>query len=126
MLKENRSYILIGPGRWGSSDPWLGIPVRWENISNVRVIVETSFEDIAVEPSQGSHFFQNLTSLMIPYFTVNTRSGKNLVNEEWLTRQKPLEKDGCIFRFRLEKPLKTVVDGRKRTGVILLPKEEND
>ena len=71
LISQKRPYLLVGVGRWGSLDPWLGIPVGWEQIAGARAIVETSFKDMSVEPSQGSHFFQNITSFMIGYFTVN-------------------------------------------------------
>ena len=74
--RENRPYLLIGVGRWGSNDPWLGIPVEWDEISGARVIVEAGFRDFRVTPSQGSHFFQNLTAFQIGYFTVNPEALK--------------------------------------------------
>ena len=76
LVTEGRPYLLLGPGRWGSSDRWLGIPVRWDQISGARVIVETDLEDFRVTPSQGSHFFQNLTSFQVGYLTVNAGQGK--------------------------------------------------
>ncbi len=80
-------YILFGLGRWGSADPWLGIPVTWEQISGARVIVESGLKDIKVTPSQGSHFFQNLTSFRVGYFTVNPDDGDGFVDWDWLAAQ---------------------------------------
>jgi hypothetical protein len=85
--EENRPYLLIGVGRWGSTEPWLGIPVEWDEISGARVIVEAGFRDFRVTPSQGSHFFQNLTAFQIGYFTVNPDAGEGSVDWEWLTEQ---------------------------------------
>jgi hypothetical protein len=85
--EQNRPYLLIGVGRWGSTEPWLGIPVEWDEISGARVIVEAGFRDFRVTPSQGSHFFQNLTAFQIGYFTVNPDAGEGSVDWEWLTEQ---------------------------------------
>ena len=79
---ENASYLLIGPGRWGSSDPWLGIPVLWSDISEARLIVETAIPGYQIEPSQGTHFFQNITSLGVGYLTIDTVRGDGFVDEE--------------------------------------------
>ena len=85
------SYLLIGVGRWGSNDPWLGIPVTWDQVSGARVIVEAGFRDFRVTPSQGSHFFQNLSAFQVGYFTINPDPGEGLVDWEWLPRNPRLK-----------------------------------
>jgi hypothetical protein len=117
---EGRRYLLIGVGRWGSTDPWLGIPVSWDQISAARVIVEAGFRDMRVTPSQGSHFFQNLTSFQTGYFTVNAEAGEGLVDWDWLASQ-PSKTDGLIRHLRLEQPLVIRMDGRRGVGHILKP-----
>ena len=87
LVRANTPYILIGVGRWGSKDPWLGIPVTWDQVSGARVIVEAGFRDFRVTPSQGSHFFQNLTAFRIAYFTINPDLGEGLVDWAWLAAQ---------------------------------------
>jgi CheY-like chemotaxis protein len=114
-------YLLIGVGRWGSSEPWLGIPVAWEQISGARVIVEAGFEDFHVSPSQGTHFFQNLTSFNVGYFTVNPDEGDGYVDWDWL-REQPAESEACGVRhLRLASPLDVRIDGRRNAGVVLKP-----
>ncbi len=121
LRSEDRPFLLVGPGRWGSGDQWLGIPVAWSQISSGRVIVETDFSDLEVEPSQGSHFFHNLSCFGIPYFTVHEGRGAGLVDWEWFMGLPPVETamDGVIRRIRLEQPLRVLVDGRTGRGVIL-------
>ncbi len=121
LLKDERPYVLIGVGRWGSLDPWLGIPVNWEQISGAKAIVETSFKDFMVEPSQGSHFFQNLTSFMVGYFTVNQFKHQGFINWDWLKEQKPTQAFEYTFHLHFDKPLKIIMNGRKRQGVITKP-----
>jgi CheY-like chemotaxis protein len=121
LLRENRGYLLIGVGRWGSSDPWLGIPVSWDQISAARVIVEAGFRDLVVTPSQGSHFFQNLTALGIGYFTVNPERGEGELDWGWLLGQEPEERGDFVRHLRFEQPLDVVMNGRSREGVILRP-----
>jgi CheY-like chemotaxis protein len=118
---ENRPYLLIGVGRWGSNDPWLGIPVEWDEISAARVIVEAGFRDFRVTPSQGSHFFQNLTAFQIGYFTVNPDAGEGSIDWEWLNEQASLEEDGCVRHLRFEAPMRVVMNSRTSQGVILKP-----
>ncbi len=118
---ENRPYLLIGVGRWGSNDPWLGIPVEWDEISGARVIVEAGFRDFRVVPSQGSHFFQNLTAFQIGYFTVNPDAGEGSVDWDWLTRQAPVSEDGCVRHLRFEEPMRVVMNSRTSQGVIFKP-----
>ncbi len=124
LLKEQKPYILIGVGRWGSLDPWLGIPVTWEQISGAAVIVESSFKDFNVEPSQGSHFFHNITSFRIGYFTVNDSNKENNVDWEWLSKQKAVEELEFTRHLRFEKPLLIKISGQKNKGVIYKAKEE--
>jgi CheY-like chemotaxis protein len=116
-----RPYLLIGVGRWGSADPWLGIPVTWEQIAGARAIVESGFRDFKVAPSQGSHFFQSLASFQIGYFTVNPESGDGCVDWDWLAAQ-PAERSGTFVRhLRLAAPLRVLMNGRAGKGVILKP-----
>ncbi|MGB8912562.1 MAG: PEP/pyruvate-binding domain-containing protein, partial [Candidatus Sulfotelmatobacter sp.] len=121
---ENRPYLLIGVGRWGSNDPWLGIPVEWDEISGARVIVEAGFRDFRVTPSQGSHFFQNLTAFQIGYFTVNPDAGEGTVDWEWLTEQPSVDEDGCVRHLQFEAPLRVVMNSRTSQGVIFKPEVE--
>jgi hypothetical protein len=85
MKSEASSYLLIGPGRWGSSDPWLGIPVAWSDISEARMIVETAIPGYQIEPSQGTHFFQNITSLGVAYLTIDTVRADGFINEDLIS-----------------------------------------
>ncbi len=124
LINEKRPYILIGMGRWGSLDPWLGIPVTWENICGAKAIVETNFEDMDVEPSQGSHFFQNLTSFKIGYFTVARTDKDNYVDWDWLYKIKPYSKTKFVRHLRFKKTLSVIINGRTHEGVICKPKEE--
>jgi hypothetical protein len=118
---ENRPYLLIGVGRWGSNDAWLGIPVEWDEISGARVIVEAGFRDFRVTPSQGSHFFQNLTAFQIGYFTVNPDAGEGSVDWEWLSEQPSLDEDGCVRHLRFGTPMRVVMNSRQSQGIIFKP-----
>jgi len=118
---ENRPFVLIGVGRWGSNDPWLGIPVEWDEISGARVIVEAGFRDFRVTPSQGSHFFQNLTAFQIGYFTVNPDAGEGSIDWEWLSAQPAQEEDGCVRHLRFDGPMRVIMNSRTSQGVILKP-----
>ena len=118
---ENRPYLLIGVGRWGSNDPWLGIPVEWDEISGARVIVEAGFRDFRVTPSQGSHFFQNLTAFQIGYFTVNPDAGEGAVDWEWLSQQPAVEEEGCVRHLQFPDPLRVVMNSRTSQGLIFKP-----
>ncbi|MFC1733451.1 PEP/pyruvate-binding domain-containing protein [candidate division KSB1 bacterium] len=120
-IKEKRNYILIGPGRWGSTDPWLGIPVRWPQISAARVIVESGLENYRIDPSQGTHFFQNLTSFRVGYFTINPYVKEGFYDLEYLSEFNPHFEDEFIRHIRFDKPVKVLIDGRKNVGVILKP-----
>jgi len=121
LKKLQRPYLLIGPGRWGSKDRWLGIPVGWSQISGVRCIVETDLPEVPVTPSQGSHFFQNVTSLGIPYFTVNFGGAEGAVDYAWLAEQPEATRTEFVRHVTLEAPLEVVVDSRTHRGVIRKP-----
>ncbi|MFH1833495.1 MAG: PEP/pyruvate-binding domain-containing protein, partial [bacterium] len=114
-------YILIGVGRWGSADPWLGIPVTWEQISGARVIVESGFKDMKAAPSQGSHFFQNLTSFRVGYFTVNPETGDGFLDWEWLSSQQAEKEGDYVRHLRFPEPLVVKINGKQQRGVILKP-----
>jgi hypothetical protein len=118
---ENRPYLLIGVGRWGSNEPWLGIPVEWDEISGARVIVEAGFHDFRVTPSQGSHFFQNLTAFRIGYFTVNPDAGEGSVDWQWLTEQPAVGEQGCVRHLQFAEPIRVVMNSRASQGVIFKP-----
>jgi CheY-like chemotaxis protein len=121
LAAENRPYALIGVGRWGSNDPWLGIPVEWDEIAGARVIVEAGFRDFRVMPSQGSHFFQNLTAFQIGYFTVNPDAGEGSVDWAWLSEQPAVAEDGCVRHLRFDAPLRVVMNSRQSQGIIFKP-----
>jgi hypothetical protein len=124
LSEENRPYLLIGVGRWGSTEPWLGIPVEWDEISGARVIVEAGFRDFRVTPSQGSHFFQNLTAFQIGYFTVNPDAGEGSVDWQWLTEQPAVEEEGCVRHLRFAEPIRVLMNSRTSQGVIFKPEPE--
>ena len=126
MIKEDKQYILIGPGRWGSQDPWLGIPVKWPQISAARVIVETMLDNYHVDPSQGTHFFQNLTSLRVGYFHVNPFKGDDHCDEDFLNSQPAVYEDEYIRHVRFEEPSVVKIDGKESLGVVLLPGEYDE
>jgi len=115
--------LLIGFGRWGSADRWLGIPVTWDQICMARVIVETSLEDFQITPSQGTHFFQNLTSLGVGYFTVNPSVNEGSIDWEWLGKQEVVKETRFLRHLRLNGPLTVKIDGRYRRGIIIKPSE---
>ena len=119
-LDEGKNYILIGPGRWGSSDYWLGIPVKWPHISAARLIVETGLKNYHVDPSQGTHFFQNLTSFGVGYFTINAYTGDGVLQQQVLDQMEAVEETEYVRHVRFDKPLKIMMDGKKQTGVVLL------
>jgi CheY-like chemotaxis protein len=121
LAAENRPYLLMGVGRWGSTDPWLGIPVEWDEISRARVIVEAGFRDFRVTPSQGSHFFQNLSAFRVGYFTVNPDLGEGTVDWDWLAVQPAVEERGCVRHIRLAGPVTVLMNGHSGTGMILKP-----
>jgi CheY-like chemotaxis protein len=121
LIKSNKPYLLIGVGRWGSLDPWLGIPVKWEQIAGAKAIIETSFKDMVVEPSQGSHFFQNITSFMIGYFTIDTVHNDGFINWEWLLSVQPYAQKKYTKHIRFDKPLIIQMSGHANKGMILKP-----
>ena len=120
-VKDARSYVLIGPGRWGSSDPWLGIPVKWPQISAARIICESGLKNYRIDPSQGTHFFQNLTSFRVGYFTVNPYINEGFYDVEFLNILTAVYEDNYLRHVRFETPLEIMIDGRKHKGVILKP-----
>lgn len=117
-LDEGKYYILIGPGRWGSSDTWLGIPVKWPNISAARVIVEAGLTNYRVDPSQGTHFFQNLTSFGVGYFTINAYMNDGLYNQELLNSMPAVEETKYLRWVHFDKPLAVKMNGKKKIGVV--------
>ncbi len=119
--EQNRPYLLIGVGRWGSTDPWLGIPVEWDEISGARAIVEAGFRDLRVTPSQGSHFFQNLTAFQVGYFTVNPDAGEGSVDWQWLTEQPAVGEQGCVRHLQFTDPIRVIMNSRTSQGVIFKP-----
>ena len=123
LLKEERKCLLIGPGRWGSSDPWLGIPVKWPHISSAQVIVEAGLENFQVDPSQGTHFFQNLTSLGVGYLTINAFRGDGKYDCS-LFEGLPIEQETeHVCHVRLSAPLTIKIDGMKKEAVVMMPQD---
>ena len=118
---QEKGYVLVGPGRWGSSDSWLGIPVKWPHISNARVIVECGLENYRVDPSQGTHFFQNLPSFGVGYFTVNPFKGDGWFDEAFLNAQPAVEETEYLRHVRFDAPITIKMDGKKSLGVVLKP-----
>jgi hypothetical protein len=117
---EGRSYLIIGPGRWGSSDPSLGIPVKWNHISGSRVIVEAAYGDFIVDPSYGTHFFHNVTSLGIGYLTVHDTAHDSFINWDRIKAQKPLEEKRYIRHLRFDRPMDIRIDGSEGRGAAAL------
>ncbi|NPA43213.1 MAG: pyruvate, phosphate dikinase [Chlorobi bacterium] len=124
MGEQNRQYLLIGPGRWGTRDRFIGIPVRWTQISNAKVIVETSLEGFPLDASYGSHFFHNITTLNIAYFSVFPEEGKGFIKYEKLDAAPLVEETRYFKHVRFPRPLKIIIDGRKRKAAVLEPEEE--
>jgi CheY-like chemotaxis protein len=120
-LKRGMNYILVGPGRWGSSDPWLGIPVKWGQISAARIIVESGLKNYRIDPSQGTHFFQNLTSFRVGYFTINPFMNDGYYDVEYLGKQVVQHEDDFIRHISFPQPLDIMIDGRTHSGVIMKP-----
>jgi hypothetical protein len=120
LAQENRKYLLIGPGRWGSADRFLGIPVNWRDIHGVGAIVEAGSENLTCEPSQGSHFFHNITTLGINYLTV-TDQRHGYLDWDWLTKQHVHDQTEHVAHVRVEQPMMLKVDGRSSTGVLFVP-----
>ena len=122
-LERGENYILIGPGRWGSSDTALGIPVKWPHISAARLIVETALSSYFIEPSQGTHFFQNLTSFGVGYFTLNPQIKDCLYDEDFLNHQEAVQETQFLRVVRFEQPLTVKINGRKSEGIVIKPSE---
>ncbi len=118
-IKERKNYVLVGPGRWGSSDPNLGIPVKWAHISQARVIVESGLENFRIDPSQGTHFFQNLTSFRVGYFTINPYINDGFYDLEYLNKFDAYFENQYIRQVRFEKPIQVQIDGKNNKGIIL-------
>ncbi|MDR0546536.1 MAG: PEP/pyruvate-binding domain-containing protein, partial [Dysgonamonadaceae bacterium] len=123
LTEQGRPYILIGPGRWGSSDPWLGIPVKWQQISNARLIVEAGLENYRIEPSQGTHFFHNLTSLGIGYFTIHPYLNDGFFDEKFLQNLPAQQESKYLRHVRLDSPAIIKIDGRKNIGIVIAKSE---
>jgi CheY-like chemotaxis protein len=122
-IQTNTNYILIGPGRWGSSDPWLGIPVKWSQISAARVIIESGLKDYRIDPSQGTHFFQNLTAFRVGYFTINPFINDGHYDIDFLNEQPAIYEDKFIRHVRFESPCTVMIDGVRNQGIIMKPQE---
>ena len=123
-LADGKNYVLIGPGRWGSSDHYLGVPVKWPHISAARVIVEVALKKYNIDPSQGTHFFQNLTSFGVGYFTVDTNTEEGgFVNKEILDAMPAVEETQYVRHVRFDRPLRILMDGKKQEGAVLHPQE---
>lgn len=118
MRAEKRNFALIGPGRWGSSDPWLGIPIKWQQITEARIIVESGLDNYRIDPSQGTHFFQNLTSFGVGYITVNAYKKEGYIDFGWLNSLDAFFEEGPIRHIRFEKELEIVINGKTNKAVI--------
>lgn len=123
LLQEERKCLLIGPGRWGSSDSWLGIPVKWPHISSAQVIVEAGLENYQVDPSQGTHFFQNLTSLGVGYLTIDAFRGDGKYDCSLFKSMPIVQETAHVAHVRLHEPLVIKIDGMKKEAVVLMPNE---
>lgn len=122
-LHEEKNFILIGPGRWGSSDPWLGIPVKWPQISAARLIIESGLKNYQIDPSQGTHFFQNLTSFQVGYFTINPFNNNGFFDIEFLDKQPAIFENEVLRHVRFQNPMMIKIDGKKNFGIVEKPKE---
>jgi hypothetical protein len=122
-LDAGKHYVLVGPGRWGSSDSWLGIPIKWPHISAARVIVEAGLTNYRVDPSQGTHFFQNLTSFGVGYFTINAYMNDGIYKQEYLNELPVVEETKFLRHVRFEKPIVVKMDGKKKVGVVMMPEK---
>jgi hypothetical protein len=120
---KNRPYLLLGPGRWGTSDRWLGIPTKWDQISSARVIIEADYGDFMVEPSFGTHFFQNLITFQIGYLTINSHSKNNFLDWDWLNSFKAVSETEHVRHVRLKRPLNILIDGRNGKAVVFKPED---
>jgi hypothetical protein len=120
-VRDAAGYVLIGPGRWGSTDPWLGIPVKWPQISAARIIIESGLKNYRIDPSQGTHFFQNLTSFRVGYFTINPYINEGFYDVGYLDNLQAVYEDNYLRHVRFENSLEIMIDGRKHKGVIMKP-----
>lgn len=125
-LDEGKSYILVGPGRWGSSDHWLGIPVKWPHISASKLIVELGLKNYRVDPSQGTHFFQNLTSFGVGYYTINPYNNDGIFRQDILDAMPAIEETKYVRHVRFDHPIKIMMDGKKQEGVALFPQNPTE
>jgi hypothetical protein len=123
-ISQKKNYILVGPGRWGSADPWLGIPVKWPQISAARLIVESGLSHYRIDPSQGTHFFQNLTSFRVGYFTINPYIKDGYYDLDYLAGMPAVYEDEYLRHVRFEHPLQIFIDGRNKTGVVMKPEKD--
>ena len=119
-LAEDRGYVLVGPGRWGSSDSWLGIPVKWPHISAARVIAEVALKNYRVDPSQGTHFFQNLTSFGVGYFTIDSNTNDGIFRKDILDAMPAVEETDYVRHVRFPRPFRILMDGMKQEGAVVL------
>lgn len=119
-LAEERGYVLVGPGRWGSSDSWLGIPVKWPHISAARVIAEVALKNYRVDPSQGTHFFQNLTSFGVGYFTIDSNTNDGIFRKDILDAMPAVEETDYVRHVSFPRPLRILMDGMKQEGAVVL------
>lgn len=123
-LADGNNYVLVGPGRWGSSDSWLGVPVKWPHISAAKLIVETTLKNYSVDPSQGTHFFQNLTSFGVGYFTIDENKGMGFFRKEILDAMPAVEETPHVRHVRFSKPLHIMMDGMKQEGLVICDTED--
>jgi len=123
-LADGKNYMLVGPGRWGSSDSWLGVPVKWPHISAAKLIVETTLKNYSVDPSQGTHFFQNLTSFGVGYFTIDENKGMGFFRKEILDAMPAVEETPHVRHVRFSKPLHIMMDGMKQEGLVICDTED--
>jgi hypothetical protein len=121
LKEEQRKYLLIGPGRWGSRDRFLGIPVLWSQISNARAIVEVGMEGFNVDASQGTHFFHNLMSMNVGYFSVSNDKKDEFLALNWLLQQNKLATGDFFYHIRFDSPLEIIIDGKNGLAAIKKP-----
>jgi hypothetical protein len=120
-VESGKNYVLVGPGRWGSADPWLGVPVKWAQISAARLIVESGLKDFQIDPSQGTHFFQNLTSFNVGYFTINPFNKDGFYDVDYLDSIPAVYEDEFLRHVRFEKSFEIKIDGKKNIGTVGKP-----
>ena len=126
LIDDDEKYILIGPGRWGSSDPWLGIPVEWDQISKAKIIIEYGMESFPVDPSFGSHFFQNVTSMRLGYFTINHKKKEDYLDLDWMLSQKKKRSKKYTSWIELKNPIAVNIDGQAGKGEIIKFQKEQE